>query len=55
MTKVAIIVSRIAAYFLGGRYAPSQPLPFNHQHDIDARRAEITAGTTASFAWTVDD
>jgi|GEM_PF-5528495 hypothetical protein len=55
MTKVAIIVSRIAAYFLGGRYAPSQPLPFDQRRDIAAERAEITAGTTASFAWTVDD
>jgi len=55
MTSLAIILRRIATYVLGGRVTPSQPIPFERQRDTAFERVEISAGATATFAWTVGD
>jgi hypothetical protein len=44
---VGFIALMVAAPFVGGRYTPTQSIPFDHQSDIDSRQIE----TFARAAW----
>jgi hypothetical protein len=44
---VGFIALMVAAPFVGGRFTPSQSMPFDHQSDIDSRQIE----TFARAAW----